>query len=82
MNNDVILEIKGLRKVFSKDVEQPIEVLKNINLIVKKGINLKKGQDVVVRADLDQPEFVKLVVISVMGNIIIRTERISGRYVP
>ena len=32
------------------------------NLIVKKGINLKKGQDVVVRADLDQPEFVKLVV--------------------
>lgn len=32
------------------------------NLIVKKGINLKKGQDVVVRADLDRPEFVKLVV--------------------
>ncbi len=32
------------------------------NLIVKKGINLKVGQDVVVRADLDQPEFVKLVV--------------------
>lgn len=32
------------------------------NLIVKKGINLKSGQDVVIRADLDQPEFVKLVV--------------------
>lgn len=31
-------------------------------LIVKKGINLKKGQDVVIRADLDRPEFVKLVV--------------------
>lgn len=31
-------------------------------LIVKKGINIKEGQDVVVRADLDQPEFVKLVV--------------------
>ena len=31
-------------------------------LIVKKGINLKEGQDVVIRADLDRPEFVKLVV--------------------
>ena len=31
-------------------------------LIVKKGINLKPGQDVVIRADLDRPEFVKLVV--------------------
>ena len=31
-------------------------------LIVKKGINLKSGQDVVIRADLDRPEFVKLVV--------------------
>ena len=31
-------------------------------LIVKKGINLKAGQDVVIRADLDQPEFVKMLV--------------------
>ncbi len=31
-------------------------------LIIKVGINLKKGQDVVVRADLDQPEFVKTLV--------------------
>ncbi len=31
-------------------------------LIVKKGINLKEGQDVVIRADLDQPEFVKTLV--------------------
>jgi len=31
-------------------------------LIVKVGINLKEGQEVVVRADLDQPEFVKQVV--------------------
>ncbi len=37
MNNDVILEIKGLKKVFSENLEQPVEVLKNINLTVKKG---------------------------------------------
>lgn len=37
MNDDVILEIKGLKKVFSENVEQPVEVLKNINLTVKKG---------------------------------------------
>lgn len=37
MNNDVILEIKGLKKVFSENVDQPVEVLKNINLTVKKG---------------------------------------------
>lgn len=37
MNNDVILEIKDLKKVFSENVGQPVEVLKNINLTVKKG---------------------------------------------
>ena len=31
-------------------------------LIVRTGINVQKGQDVLVMADLDQPEFVKLVV--------------------
>ena len=31
-------------------------------LIVRKGINVQKGQDVLVYAELDQPEFVKLVV--------------------
>ncbi len=31
-------------------------------LIVRTGINVQKGQDVLVYADLDQPEFVKLVV--------------------
>ena len=31
-------------------------------LIVRKGINVQKGQDVNIYADLDQPEFVKLVV--------------------
>ena len=31
-------------------------------LIVRTGINVRKGQDVLVMADLDQPEFVKLVV--------------------
>ena len=30
-------------------------------LIVRTGINVQKGQDVLVMADLDQPEFVKLV---------------------
>ena len=37
MNNEVILEIKGLKKVFTENVEQPVEVLKDINLTVKKG---------------------------------------------
>ena len=38
-------------------------LLKNYaRLIVKSGINIKKGQDVVVRADLDQTEFVMSVV--------------------
>ncbi|MBQ2700830.1 MAG: aminopeptidase [Clostridia bacterium] len=31
-------------------------------LIVRTGINVQKGQDVLVMADLDQPEFIKLVV--------------------
>ncbi len=31
-------------------------------LIVRCGINVQKGQDVNIYADLDQPEFVKLVV--------------------
>ena len=31
-------------------------------LIVRTGLNVQKGQDVLVMADLDQPEFVKLVV--------------------
>ena len=35
---------------------------KYAELIVKKGINVKKGQDVIVYADLDQPEFVSMVV--------------------
>ena len=31
-------------------------------LIVRCGINVRKGQDVMIHAGLDQPEFVKLVV--------------------
>lgn len=31
-------------------------------LIVRSGLNVQKGQDVLVYADLDQPEFVRLVV--------------------
>lgn len=34
---------------------------KYAELIVKTGINVQKGQDVVIRCDLDQPEFVKMV---------------------
>ena len=30
-------------------------------LIVKSGVNVQKGQEVVIYADLDQPEFVKMV---------------------
>ena len=35
---------------------------KYAKLIAVKGINVQKGQDVIVIADLDQPEFVKMVV--------------------
>ena len=31
-------------------------------LIVKCGVNVQKGQEVIIYADLDQPEFVKMVV--------------------
>ena len=31
-------------------------------LIVRCGVNVQKGQDVLVYADLDQPEFVRMVV--------------------
>ncbi len=34
---------------------------KYAELIAKTGINVQKGQDVVIRCDLDQPEFVKMV---------------------
>ncbi len=38
-------------------------VLKNYaRLIVKSGINIEEGQDVIIRADLDQPDFVMTVV--------------------
>lgn len=38
-------------------------VLKNYaKLIAKKGANVQKGQDVIISAGLDQPEFVKMVV--------------------
>ena len=32
------------------------------NLIVRSGVNVQKGQEVVINADLDQPEFVQMVV--------------------
>ena len=32
------------------------------NLIVRCGLNVQKGQEVLIYADLDQPEFVKMVV--------------------
>ena len=35
---------------------------KYANLIAKCGVNVQKGQDVEIMADLDQPEFVKMVV--------------------
>lgn len=35
---------------------------KYARLIVRKGINVRKGQEVIVSASLDQPEFVKMVV--------------------
>ena len=35
---------------------------KYARLIAEMGVNVKKGQDVVIRAELDQPEFVSYVV--------------------
>ena len=35
---------------------------KYAELIVRKGINVQKGQDVLLYAELDQPEFVQMVV--------------------
>jgi ABC-type glutathione transport system ATPase component len=35
--SSIILEIKGLRKVFTEDLDEPLEVLKNINLEVREG---------------------------------------------
>ena len=37
MNNETILEVKNLRKVFTDGLATPLEVLKNINLNVKRG---------------------------------------------
>lgn len=37
MNNDNILEVKNLKKIFKDELAIPLEVLKNINLTVKKG---------------------------------------------
>ena len=37
MNNDIILEIKDLKKVFKDGLAVPLEVLKGINLTVRKG---------------------------------------------
>lgn len=37
MNSDAMLEIKGLKKVFTDGLEQPLEVLKDINLKVDEG---------------------------------------------
>ena len=38
------------------------ELRKYAHLIVKCGLNIRKGQEVLIYADLDQPEFVKMVV--------------------
>ncbi|MBR2918440.1 MAG: aminopeptidase, partial [Clostridia bacterium] len=35
---------------------------KYARLIARKGINIQKGQEVMINADLDQPEFVKMLV--------------------
>ena len=36
-------------------------LLKYANLIARCGVNVQKGQEVIIRAELDQPEFVKMV---------------------
>ena len=40
-----------------------ISVLHNYaRLIARTGVNIQKGQDVIIRCDLDQPKFVELLV--------------------
>ena len=39
-----------------------ITMQKYARLIARKGINIQKGQEVMINADLDQPEFVKMLV--------------------
>ena len=40
-----------------------ISVLRNYaRLIARTGVNIQKGQDVIIRCDLDQPKFVELLV--------------------
>lgn len=41
---------------------QKTRLKKYAELIVRKGINVQKGQEVIINCDLDQPEFVELVV--------------------
>ena len=36
-------------------------------LIVRSGVNVQKGQEVLIYADLDQPEFVQMVVEAIRG---------------
>ena len=35
---------------------------KYAKLIAKCGVNVKRGQDVIIQAEIDQPEFVKMLV--------------------
>ena len=35
---------------------------KYARLIARRGVNIQKGQEVIIRADLDQPEFVRMTV--------------------
>ena len=41
---------------------QKTRLRKYANLIATVGVNVKRGQEVVINAELDQPEFVKMVV--------------------
>ena len=50
-------------------------------LIVRTGLNVQKGQEVVVYADLDQPEFVQMVV-EECYKAKAKTVRVEWRYQP
>ena len=51
------VEWKGVPNLMKKTI-----LREYARLIVRSGVNVQKGQDVLIYADLDQPEFVQMVV--------------------
>lgn len=58
------IKIKGVRGVAARrkeNIMNKTRLKKYANLIARCGVNVQRGQEVVINAELDQPEFVKMV---------------------